>query len=29
MQAIVLYTGEHACKHDGRITVLPLDRLWT
>jgi uncharacterized protein len=28
-QAIVLYTGEHAYRHDGWITVLPLDRLWT
>jgi uncharacterized protein len=28
-EAIVFYTGEHAYSHDGRITVLPLDRLWT
>ena len=27
--AIVLYTGAHAYTHDGWITVLPLDRLWT
>jgi len=28
-EAIVLYTGEHAYTHDGYVTVLPLDRLWT
>jgi predicted AAA+ superfamily ATPase len=28
-EAIVLYTGVHAYMHDGWITVLPLDRLWT
>lgn len=28
-EAIVLYTAEHAYTHDGRITALPLDRLWT
>jgi uncharacterized protein len=27
--AIVLYTGIHAYTHDGWITVLPLNRLWT
>lgn len=27
--AIVLYTGVHAYTHDGWVTVLPLDRLWT
>lgn len=27
--AIILHTGEHAYTHDGWITVLPLDRLWT
>lgn len=28
-EAIVLYTGEHAYTVDNRVTVLPLDRLWT
>jgi predicted AAA+ superfamily ATPase len=28
-EAIILYTGEHAYTHDGWITILPLDRLWT
>jgi predicted AAA+ superfamily ATPase len=28
-QAIVLYTGSHAYVHDGWVTVVPLDRLWT
>jgi len=28
-EAVVLHTGEHAYKHDGWITVLPLDQLWT
>ncbi len=27
--AIILHTGEHVYTHDGWITVLPLDRLWT
>lgn len=27
--AIILYTGTHAYTHDGWVTVLPLDRLWT
>ena len=27
--AIVLYTGVHAYTHDGWVTVLPLDRLWS
>ncbi len=28
-EAITLYTGVHAYAHDGWITILPLDRLWT
>jgi predicted AAA+ superfamily ATPase len=28
-EAIILYTGEHSYTHDGWITILPLDRLWT
>ncbi|MGD0604279.1 MAG: ATP-binding protein [Streptosporangiaceae bacterium] len=28
-EAIILYTGEHAYKHDDWITILPLDRIWT
>jgi predicted AAA+ superfamily ATPase len=28
-EAILLYTGTHAYTHDGWITILPLDRLWT
>ena len=28
-EAIILHTGEHAYTHEGWITVLPLDRLWT
>src|SRR5580704_13078780 len=27
-EAVVLYTGEHAYRHDDFISVLPLDRLW-
>jgi hypothetical protein len=27
-EAIVLYTGEHAYRHDGWIWILPLSRLW-
>jgi hypothetical protein len=28
-EAIVLYTGEHAYRHDGWIWIMPLSRLWT
>ena len=28
-EAIVLYTGEHACRHDRWIWVMPLSKLWS
>ncbi len=28
-EAIVLYTGEHAYRHDGWIWIMPLSQLWT
>jgi hypothetical protein len=28
-QAILLYTGEYAYRHEDGTTVLPLDTLWT
>lgn len=27
-EAIVLYTGEHAYRHEGWTWILPLSRLW-
>jgi uncharacterized protein len=28
LEAIVLYTGEHAYRHDGWIRIMPLSQLW-